>query len=101
MQMTFDEYDAMIEKFESLKTPVCWPTPEQILMFEKDPDKWLKFCCYLYEFAPNARTDEEKESKHNMMTYINRHLELVDEEDLIKEEELDDNNINDDVEDNK
>ena len=90
MQMTYDEYDALIERFEKLKTPVCWPTEEQILMFEKNPDKWLMFCCYLYEFAPHARTEEEKESKHSMLRFINRHLELVDDEEEKSEEENND-----------
>lgn len=95
-QMTYNEYDEMIEKFETLKTPVCWPTQEQLLMFERNPDKWLKFCCYLYEFSPKAKTEEEIASKRGMMAYINRHLELVDNEDeyFDNEEDINEEEVN-------
>lgn len=80
--MTYDQYDELLDLFEKVKAgekvPTFWPTVEQIDMFEKDPKKWIKFCCYLYEENPAPRTHEEKYSKRNLSGFINRHLELVE-----------------------
>ena len=78
MQLTFDEYDAMLEKFEEIETETIWPTLKQIDMFEEDPEKWLKFCCYLLEKGHDPQTKEEEYSKKNLTRFVNTHLELTD-----------------------
>ncbi len=82
IQMTYDEYDAMVERFERVKAggkvPVYWPTIQQIDEFEKDPEKWLRFCCYLHEMNPEPSNNTEKYSRRNLGDFINRHLVLVD-----------------------
>lgn len=80
MQMTFDEYDEIMEKFDKMGEHICWPTLEQIEMFKKDPNKWLMFCIFLYERNPEPSTDEEKESRKAMMKFINSVLELKDDD---------------------
>ena len=80
--MTYDEYDSMIDVFQKIKErdkviPV-WPSVTQIDMFQKDPEKWIKYCCYLYEFNPGPATAEEKYSKKNLNNFINRNLELTE-----------------------
>lgn len=77
-QMTFEEYDQMIERFKNLHTKTLWPTVGQIDDMEKDPERWLFFCCYLYEFGKKPVTNQEKYSKKNISLFINKHLELVD-----------------------
>lgn len=85
MYMTYDEYDALTEKFEKIKeskkVPVCWPTVQQIDSFEDNPDKWLIFCCYLHDYNPEPQKPGDKYSKRNLASFIGRHLELVDSED--------------------
>lgn len=78
MQMTFDEYDQMLEKFERIDTNKVWPTPEQIEMMGQEPDKWISFLCYLVEQNEEPETVEEKTSRKMMMAFLNKHLELVE-----------------------
>lgn len=47
-------------------------------MFKKDPEKWIKYCCFLYEFNPAPSTAEEKYSKKNLSGFINKNLELTE-----------------------
>lgn len=80
--MTYDEYDSMIDAFQKIKDrdkviPV-WPSVAQIDMFKKDPEKWIKYCCFLYEFNPAPSTAEEKYSKKNLSGFINKNLELTE-----------------------
>lgn len=80
--MTYDEYDSLINEFERIKEKdkviSVWPSVAQIDMFQKDPEKWIKYCCYLYEFNPTPVTAEEKYSKKNLNSFINRNLELTE-----------------------
>lgn len=82
VSITYDEYDQLLELFEKIKAgekvPPYWPTVEQVDMFSEHPEKWIKFCCYLYEFNPEPKTPEEKYSKKNMAAFIHRNLELTD-----------------------
>lgn len=56
MKMTYDEYDAMLETFENLSTKTYYPDPLEIDQMGKNPDKWIKFACYLYEKGEKPRT---------------------------------------------
>lgn len=82
LEITYDYYERMLEAFERIKdrekVPVFWPTVIQFDQFEKDPEKWINFCCYLYECNPAPKTAEEKYSKKNLQAFINRHLELTE-----------------------
>lgn len=80
MQMSFQEYDEVMEKFEKMSERVYWPTKNQLDMFEQEPEKWLMFCLFLHENNPQPVTEEEKESKKGMMKFINHELELIDDE---------------------
>lgn len=77
MTMTFEEYDSILKQFESMSIPVFFPTLAQIDLFDKEPNKWLFFCCYLYEKSQPTQTAAERYSKQNMMFFINKHLKLV------------------------
>lgn len=50
MTLSFSEYDKMIETFRSYNTPVFLPSLDEIAMFERDPERWLRFAIYLSEF---------------------------------------------------
>ena len=89
IRMTYDEYDALVEKFEKIKEsgkviPI-WPTIQQVDEFQKDPEKWMAFCCYLHEFNPEPKTAEEKYSRRNLSDFINSNLELYDPEEDAEE----------------
>lgn len=84
IRMTYDEYDALVEKFEEIKEngkviPI-WPTIQQFDMFQENPEKWMAFCCYLHECNPEPKTAEEKYSKKNLSEFIYNNLELYDPE---------------------
>ena len=80
--MTYDEYDNLIDEFEKIrktdKVIPVWPSVALIDMFQTDPEKWIKYCCYLYEFNPAPANAEEKYSKKNLNYFINRNLELTE-----------------------
>ena len=46
MTLSFSEYDKMIETFRSYNTPVFLPSLDEIAMFERDPERWLRFAIY-------------------------------------------------------
>lgn len=87
MKMTYDEYDALTEKFEIIKkekqVPVYWPTVQQIDEFEKDPDKWILFCCYLHDHNPEPKNPGDKYSKKNLGSFIRNHLLIYDPDDVV------------------
>ncbi len=76
MKMTFDEYDNLLNKFKDMTTETYWPSPEQIMMFQNEPAKWLLFCIYLYEKGKEPINKKEKYSKANLRNFINSHLEI-------------------------
>lgn len=80
MQMTYGQYDRIEEKFEKLPKNVYWPTPDQIEMFQSNPDKWLLFCLYLSEYNPEPETKDEEMSCYDMKQFLYKNLELVDDE---------------------
>lgn len=78
MQVTFDEYDEILSRFEHMQSETFWPSKEQIDMFEKNPKKWLLFACYLYEKGKEPNDNFERYSKRNLKNFINKHLKIVD-----------------------
>lgn len=83
MEMTYNDYDALLEKFaiikDKKKVPVYWPTIQQIDKFQEDPDYWIQFCCYLYECNPTPVTSADKYSKKNLAQFISDNLLLIDD----------------------
>lgn len=78
MQMTFDEYDELMDKFDRMTERIFWPNEAHMEKFENNPDKWLMFCIFLHEKNPAPSNESERQSKKMMSKFINRHLELVD-----------------------
>lgn len=78
--LSYDEYDKETEIFEKIresgKVPVYWPTVPQIDGFWKNPKKWIRFCCYLYECNPEPKNSEERYSRKNLSVFLQKNLEL-------------------------
>ena len=41
---------------KSLQRKLTYPDPLEIEKMSEEPDKWIKFACYLYEKVRNPRT---------------------------------------------
>lgn len=80
MKMTYDKYDTMLEVFEKLTAKTYYPDPLEIDQMGKNPDKWIKFACYLYEKGEKPKNQKERYSRENLKTFIQEYLELVDSE---------------------
>ncbi len=78
MVMTYDEYDAMLELFDTLTVKPYYPDPLELDEMSKDPDKWIKFVCYLYEKGEKPKNQQERYSRKNLFAFIQEHLELED-----------------------
>lgn len=78
MEMTFDEYDELVEKFEKIKGLTYWPSVDDIDLMNKHPDKFVVFASYLLETNDIPRNNDEKYSKKNLNRFVNSHLELLD-----------------------
>lgn len=77
MIMTFDEYDAFIEKIEEIDTPAFWPTPIQIEIMEEDPDKWIKYLSYVLEKCSPPEKKEDEYSMKNINAFLRKNLKIV------------------------
>lgn len=82
MTMTFDVYDALVEKMQTLETPTLWPTSKQIEMMEEEPEKWISFLIYLSEKGEEPKNKEEEYGKKNVNQFLRDHLLLVDKEEI-------------------
>lgn len=80
MKMKYDEYDVMLEIFKKLTAKTYYPDPLEIEKMSEEPDKWIKFACYLYEKGEKPKNQMERYSRENLKTFIQEHLELVDSE---------------------
>lgn len=80
VQLTFDEYDEILEKFEHVKSETFWPSLAEIDKMEEDPGKWMLYACFLLEKGKEPVNNAEKYSKKNLSAFVNKYLELVDEE---------------------
>lgn len=78
MKMTYDEYDTMLEMFKQLTVKTYYPDPVEIDKMSEDPDKWIKFVCYLYEQGEKPRNQKERYSRENLKDFIQKNLELED-----------------------
>ena len=55
-------------------------TPEQVEVMKDDPERWMKFACYLNEQEAPPRTQEELLGRSRLRDFINHNLELIDDE---------------------
>ncbi len=78
MQMTFDNYDKMIENFNKIESDTCWPSREALEKMEVDLEKYIPFLCFLLEKGVEPKNEEEKENKRYLNKLINENLELID-----------------------
>ena len=77
IRMTYNEYEDMIDTFKQNHTiETYWPTEKQISMFEEQPEKWLKFACFLLEHNAQPQNADEKLSRKNLMSYINNEIDF-------------------------
>lgn len=81
MQMTFTQYDEFVNQIQNFKHITYWPTIMDLDYMQKNPEHWILFACYLQERNDAPRTNEDKYAKKNLLTFINNHLNLVDEAD--------------------
>ena len=88
IRMTYDENDEMLERFDSMHTETkIWPTIEQIEdIMDADPEKYIPFAIFMYEKGDKPENEEQKDAKKDLYDFINRHLELMDEDDDLSEE---------------
>ena len=80
IKMTFDDYDGLLERFESLHTPTYYPSPSVMELFESNSERWLVFACYLYEFGKKPQNKTEEYSRKTLREFIDNNLELCEEE---------------------
>lgn len=88
LKMTFDEYDALIEKLEkiSYKPEGYYPTIQEIKdNLEPEFDKNFDYIVWLTECNENPDTEEGILARNYLNRLLIKKLVLVDEEDLQKE----------------
>ena len=78
--MTFSQYDRLLEVFKDVNMKPFWPTPEQVEVMKDDPERWMKFACYVNEQEAPPRTQEELLGRSRLRDFINHNLELIDDE---------------------
>lgn len=90
LKMTFDEYDALIEKLEkiSYKPEGYYPTVQEIKdNLEPEFDKNFDYIVWLTECNENPDTEEGILARNYLNRLLIKKLVLVDEEDLQKEDD--------------
>ena len=87
MKMSIQEYVKIQKKFKKIKTKRFWPTPKQIEIFEKDPDKWILYACYLYDCGDKPITTADHYSKKLLHEFIKENLLLTDDGTEIPEDD--------------
>lgn len=88
LKMTFDEYNALIEKLEkiSYKPEGYYPTVQEIKdNLEPEFDKNFDYIVWLTECNENPDTEEGILARNYLNRLLIKKLVLVDEEDLQKE----------------
>jgi hypothetical protein len=78
IEITYDQYDQMLKKFEQVKASPYLPTLEQIDMWEKNPKKWLLFAIFCYEGVGKPQTKNEQYRKQTLLHFVDSHLILRD-----------------------
>ena len=78
MTVTFDEYDAMLEKLKLLDTETMYPDVDEIDLLNGDDPEQVWYAVYLYECGRKPANKQEQYSRKNLMQFISEHLTLVD-----------------------
>lgn len=89
MSMTFQQYDDIVEKMKEMETRTIWPTPTQMELFEQDPSKWIFFLIYIYEYGISPKNKEEEYSRRSVNLFLQEHLLLVDEDEVVSSQSTD------------
>lgn len=81
MRMTFDEYDAMLMKFDSKEIQAlkpCWPSHKTFTTeYLAHPEKYIPVCCFLLEKMKTSDLNEEK-MRYLIQDFVYQNLELYD-----------------------
>ena len=84
IKMSFSDYDKMLEKAKkNADFAPTWPDVNLIEEIEEninEDKKWLHFCCFISEYAPEPVTENDKESKKKILELINKYLILEENE---------------------
>ena len=78
MIITYEQYDELTEKFEHITAKRFWPSPVTLEKMEQDPERWILFACYLYDFGEPPKTKAEQYSNKSLQEFIHNNLTLVD-----------------------
>ena len=89
MSMTFQQYDDNVEKMKEMETRTIWPTPTQMELFEQDPQKWIFFLIYIYEYGISPKNKEEEYSRRSVNLFLQEHLLLIDEDEVVLSQSAD------------
>lgn len=84
IMMTFDEYDQLVERLESISynPEGYFPTIEEIKKYlEPNFLENYKYMIWLTECNLKPETDEEKASYNYLNKILNKHIKLIDYED--------------------
>ena len=82
-KMTFDDYDAMCERFGIMqyKCDDWWPTPEELKeKMGNEINPYLDFLTWIVETNNPPTTDEEKRSLKYINKLLRENLKLYDPE---------------------
>ena len=77
VEMTFDEYDGMMEEFEQIGLTLPLPDPWELEILQSDVERFLPYACYLDEYGKEPETAEEKYRRKGLRAFIRENLELV------------------------
>lgn len=86
-RLTFDQYDDLLEQFETVDVATVYPTLRQIDLFEENPKKWIISCCYMYEMGVPPVSKDEEYRKKTLGQFINKYLELYETKEDIEDAE--------------
>ena len=89
MSMTFQQYDDNVEKMKEMETRTIWPTPTQMELFEQDPQKWIFFLIYIYEYGISPKNKKEEYSRRSVNLFLQEHLLLIDEDEVVLSQSAD------------
>lgn len=77
LELTFEQYDRELEIFEKMKTKTLWPSDDDLALFERNPEKYILFACYLLEKGNTPSDSYEKKQKKKLNDFVNKHLSLL------------------------
>ncbi len=76
-KQTFREYDALLESFKGIDIEPYWPSEEDFILFEENPEKWFELLIYMSEMV-EATCIKEEYSLNRINRFLRDHLVLVE-----------------------